>query len=274
MIRPCRMVLLCSLALPAVLGVVGCREAEVPESYAYDLGDEDAVLLPTGSVFYKGDLGNDRAEWVDFRAVEDLEPVADVAAGAAVDGSGVEAEIRELLAGYNEVVADSEATVDDLLDYYVDGQRDAIRPALESMPRFAAVCGELRRELQTRKPDEAQRADEALKALEASVRRELVATSITVVSDEQVSVAFPVGSLASKLDVIVMDDEWYFEIVDADELAAVNAGSERIMTTFRGWLDDLKGGGSSPDDILQKLDTAAQAAAAQAAAGDEEVAGD
>lgn len=238
-----------------------CRENEPPDAYPRDLGNEDTVLLPTASVFKPPGIAEGRADWVDFRKPQDSED-SDAGAEANVNAAEVEAEIQTMFADYNGLLSDSEATIDDFLDFYVDAQRDLVKSLLESTPALAQTLQQLREELQAKKADESDRIDSAIKILEATTQRELVAKSITVQNESKVTVTLAAGPFAPTCECIVVDDEWFIQLPDIKALQAAKPAMDQVLNTCRGWLDDLKAGRASPEDILQKVDTAARAAQA------------
>ena len=250
------------LASALVFSGAACRRDEPTDSYARDLGDENTPLLPTSSVFKQPGIVDGRADWVDFREPVDAKG-SDDGAGDNANTAEVEVEIRTMIADYNELLSDSEATIDDFLDFFVEAQRDRIRPLLETTPACAQTLQQLREELQAKMADESDRIDSAIKILEATVQRELVAASISVQSESRVTVTLAAGPFAPTCECIVVEDEWFIQIPDAAALQEANPALDQVLNNCRGWLDDLQAGRASPEDTLQKLDTVAQSAQAK-----------
>ena len=249
------------LACVVTLSATACRRADPPDAYSRNLGTEDAPLLPTSSVFKQPGIAGGRVEWIIFRE-PDSDQTADGAAGSGtkVNEAEVEAEIRAMFADYNELLSDAEATIDDFLDFFLEGQRDLVRPLLESTPTLALTLQELRSALQAKKVDEADRIDAAIKTLESTVERKLIATAVTVENDSKVTVTLATGPFAPSFECVIVDDEWFVQIPDADALQAAKPALHQVLSTYQGWLDDLKSDRSSADEIMQKIETAADAA--------------
>lgn len=262
--------LICSLLL-VTLGSTACREAEPPPLHNTDLGDGVLVLLPTAPVWHDSGITEGRAELHPFRELSlDQEPEADeepeANEGPAVAGSDetdtIRSEIREILDEYNDLVSD--ATVDELLDYYVEEQHDALRALFESAAGFAEQYAGIRVELEAKLPDDHPRIDAALVILEADVEAtfRLPVESITVMSESEATGKIAGGPVATTCRFRLLDEEWYIELPGLDDAAELGAALDAGLTQYREWLDGLRSGKISPDAVLQQVEARAQVARA------------
>ncbi len=247
-----------------VVGVAGCRDTDPPPTYFRNLGTDAAPLLPTGSVWKNPAIAQGKAEWRPFRELGDAAPnVIDTPTtgrDAQQDNSEIQGEIRALIQEYNEVVVDG--TVDDLLDYYVEQQIDAVGALLQTATTVAGALEELRRELEGKMAEEGERIAAASGVLQSSVRLKLQAESVTVTGDSEATAAITSGILAPTCRFVLVDDEWYMELPDAEVLSQRKPELDLAVSTYRGWLENLRGGQATPEDILQRLEAAASSAEA------------
>ncbi len=265
--------LICSFLL-VTLVPTACRDAEPPPRHNTDLGDGELVLLPTAPVWHDSSITEGRAELHPFRELSlDEEPEADeapaVAAVAGSDETGtIRSEIREIIDEYNDLV--SEATVDELLDYYVEEQHDALRALFESAAGFAEQYAGIRLELEARLPDDHPRIDAALAVLEADVQAtfRLPVESVTVMSESEAAGKIVGGSAATTCRFRLLDEEWYIELPGLDDAAELRAALDAGLTQYRQWLDGLRSGKVSPDAVLQQVEARAQVARAARADAD------
>ena len=195
--RAIRRLLIGLLAL-APLALAGCRETDPPDRYDRDLGTDGAVLLPTASVVTIAAIAQGKADWTALRDPSAPAPAVQDRRGdqpATTTNPAIEEEIRDLVDEYNEVAADPESSLEDLLEYYVDEQRPAMKAVLEAGRKIRETLQRLRTELETKKPDASQRLASTWAALEASVAPDLTVDSLVVVSDTEVTATMAPGSL-------------------------------------------------------------------------------
>lgn len=258
----------------------GCRETDPPQAYNRDLGTDGTALLPTSSVFYRTDLSDGKADWKPFREPGDRPPVpanpatassstkSPAKAGASTaDHDKVAAEIRAIIDEYNEVAADPEAGTDDLLEYYLEEQREMLRPFFDAALGFTTICHELRSELESRKPDAHERIVAAIEVLLGQTKFNLIVGEITVVSSAEASITVSGGALAPSYGMMVIDEEWYLMVPRASQLQLVTPALDQAMKTYRSWLTALRAGEASANVILQRLETAANTGKALKAQG-------
>lgn len=259
--RTIRRVLIGVLVL-APLGLTGCREPDPPDPYDRDLGTDGTVLLPTASVVTIAEIAQGQADWTDLRDPSAAPPAGQDQRGDQPDtttaNAAVEEEIRDLVDEYNEVVADAEASVDDLLDYYVDEQRPALKPVLEAGRTIRETLQALRSELETKKPDESRRIASTWAALETSVAPDLKVDSLVVISDTEVTATMARGSLIAAYRFVIVENEWYLQVPNAEILTQLLPVVVKQATAFAGLLEGLKAGTTSPDEALQDVEAASK----------------
>ena len=252
----------CVLVLVAI-GGMGCRDTEPLPTHYRDLGTDGSPLPPTGSVWHDPAIAAGQANWHSFRepAVgEDAESPAPTGDADAQGNEEIEAEIRDLVDDYNEVAADG--TTDELLEYYVEEQHDTLRPWLDAAASLAQKLTALREAFDQKMPEAGERIANAFTALGASTPRELAIETITVVSDTEATGTVPAEAGFLTYRFVVVDEEWYIEVLQIEVLAALRPAIEIALATYDGWLENLQSGQAPPDSILAQLEAAAEAAKA------------
>lgn len=247
-----------------VLLGIACRDTQPPLPYNRDLGSDGILLLPTASATLDPSIAKGQADWPSFREPEfDQEPASEEkTADAPASANGqIETEIRELISEYNDLVA--EATVDDLLEYYVEEQQDKLRPLLETAGALKKKLAELRGELETKLPNANERVASAFDGLAAQLDTRLAAGSLAVVSDTEVTAQPPAGSRGTPLRFLLVDDDWYIEIPTLDQLPGLTKPAlDQALTAFDGFLQGLRSNQMPPETVLQQIEIAASAAKA------------
>jgi len=261
--------------LPAVVVGMGCRDTKPPPAHNHDLGSDGEPLMPTASVWHDPDIAKGQADWHPFRELEAVpEPTTgETTTDTAPAGEGrIETEIRELIDEYSELVAETTVDdVDDLLDYYMEEQHDALRPWLGAAVSLPDKLGRIREALEEKLPAEKERIVAAFSKLKDPSGLELVVESVTVVSDQEATVRLPAGSPISTYRFVIVDEEWYIEIPEIQKLAALKPALDRAVATSDGWLQGLESGQAAPQQVLQQIEVwAAATKAAQEAMGSEE----
>lgn len=263
LLRRCRW-LWCVFVPAAVVGM-GCRDTEPPPAHNRDLGTNGTLLLPTASVWCDPAIAEGQAEWYPFREPQ-LQPApAGEAAGTGgerAEAGQIETEIRELIEEYNEVVADG--SVDDLLDYFVEEQHDALRPLLEAGTKLAAKLGELRGELEAKMPDAGDRIAAAFGALGGDLHFSFTVELINVVSNAEVTAKLPGDSGISTLRFKLVDEDWYIEFPGLEKIPSImpKPALDLALATYDGWIQGLQSGQVPPDTVMQQIEVAATAAKA------------
>lgn len=264
--------LACILTL-FTIGGIGCRDTDPPPAHFRDLGTDSVPLLPTASVRQNPAIAGGQADWHPFREPstvptaaatprtsegEDRQDSKQIEGDDRQDSKQIEAEIRELIEEYNEVVADG--TVDDLLDYYVEQQHETIRPFIESAAALAETLEQIRSELEAKMPEATDRIATVFGVLESRVRLKPVLDAITDVTDTAATGKMSGDSLDSTYRFLVVDEAWYIELQNPEDLSQLRSALDDVVSAYRGWLQDLQAGQAPPEDILQKLETRAKAA--------------
>jgi len=240
-----------------------CRDAEPPPLHNRDLGDGELVLLPTAPVLHDPGITEGRADLHPFRELLlDEEPDADEApaVAGADETDAVRSEIRELIDEYNDLV--SEATVEELLDYYIEEQHEKLRNLFEAAIDATERCAEIRQELEARLPDAKDRIDAAVAVLERSVALRLPVDSVTVVSDAEVTGTIPSGAIVQACRFRLVDEDWYLEIPGLGDSAELGPATDARLAQYRGWLEGLRSGQAAPEAVLQEIEATANAAQA------------
>ncbi len=240
-----------------MIGWAGCRETDPPPPHARDLGDERGALLPTAPVWKNPAIADGQADWQPFRDPADSPEPDKEAPGSGNDHQAgnleTEAEIREFIREYNEVVADG--SIDEMIEYYVQEQAAMLKPVLKAVGDVAGIGRQIRSELESKLPDAAGRIAAASDSLLSSLTLELRVESITGVSDDEATATMVAGSLMPAYRFVVVDDEWFIEIPGADALPRIKQTLDLAQTTCSGLLDGLRSGETSPEDALQVLET-------------------
>ncbi len=247
-----------AVLLVAITGV-GCGDTEPPPPYERDLGDEGTVLLPTDSVWQDPGIAKGTADWHPFRE-PGTEPgagraAAEAAEAAPAGSAQTESEIREMVADYNDFVA--EATADELLDYYVEAQHDVLRPHLEAAITLTAKLDQFCKALEEKQPDAKDRIAQAFEIIASTHTARLPLESITVVSESEAA-----GKLATRPNprtcgFSLVDDEWFVELRDLRPYAEIKPAIDATSALYDGWAQALNSGQASAQEALAALEQVA-----------------
>lgn len=236
----------------------GCREQEPTPTHYRDLG-EDVILLPTASVAHDRSMLDGRADFPDFRVPSTTDDTGDTAStngdpSPAANNAEVEDEIRSLLADYNELADDLEATADDFLEYYPEAQHDSIRPLFESAVRVSGRLPALRSSLEEGLPDQGDRINTAITMLESLLNLQVTVDSVTVTNATEVTAELRGSSVSPSGHFQLIDDEWYLEFPPVTDVEAVKPLLEAAVTKFEGWMSGLNDGSLGADAILSEIE--------------------
>lgn len=252
-----------------IFAAVGCRETEAPPTHFEDLGDAGAPLLPTTPVWKQAAIAGGQAEWHAFRdptveeqadeAVED-DAVTEDSAGETGDTGGgeTETEIRELIAEFNELMAD--ATADDILEYFVEEQAEALKPIIDAALATTEILTELQSGLDGKLPDAGDRIKNALDKIRADMSLALRIKTIDVKSDTEVDVSVDGGVISQGYRFIIVDDDWYIAVTDAHGLGERGTSLANGLKYYGDMLEDVKSGSDQAEKRLGELEAAVAAA--------------
>jgi len=194
MVRADRVKELLAVLSCVVLMTAACRDTEPPAPHARDLGTEGQTLLPTGSEWRDTAVAKGNAEWHPFRVPgAGDEPASGAGVEAETNTAEIEAEIRDVVEEYNGFVADG--TIEDLLEFYVPDQHEALQPWLEAASTMEEKFAALRSGLSEKMPDAGERIASAFTKLEGSSMHELTVDKLTVVSDTNVTATVGGGAM-------------------------------------------------------------------------------
>ncbi len=256
MMRSRRMAWLASLAGCAMLAAIGCKDADPPRTYYEDLGTDGRALLPTSSAWHDTAIAEGKADWHPFREPSDEPPAP---SGSAAAGAGVnaelDAEIRDLVDEYNELIGDE--TVDEILKYYVETQRDAVRPLLEAGEKIADSLASLREELEADLPDAGDRIDAAMKALESQKPGSLSIGEINSESDTVFVAKVLRDPVIPTCRFRLIDDQWFIDIPNVESLAALNPMMDATAAGFATMIQGLESGTIPALTVLEQVEAAA-----------------
>jgi len=263
MMRTGRLARLASGIGCGMLLVIGCDDADPPQIHYEDLGTGGRVLLPTSSTWLDPAIADGKADWHPFRKPSERPSGPAVGTGdSATAGGGVDAdqaaEIRALVDEYNGLIG--EATVDELLEYYVESQHDAVRPLLEAGTRIADVLASLRETLETDLPDAAERVDAAMKALESKVPGTLSIGELSAESDSVIVAKVLGDPLVPTCRFRLSDDEWFLEIPNLEALAGIKPLVDAAVAGFTAMNEGLAAETLSAQAVLEQLEAAAAGA--------------
>lgn len=253
------------------MAAVGCRETEPPPTHFEDLGTDGSPLLPTSPVWQKAAIAGGQAEWHPFRDPA-IEPTLEEEDGddeeddakTATDGDEVETEIRALIDEFNELV--DEATADEILEYFVVEQAEALKPIVEAASATTETLEFLQGELGARLPDAADRINNAMSKILADMSLALRVSSVNVKSDTEVDVSVDGGVIAQDYRLVIVDEEWYIEVAEADELGKLASALDAGLKYYRNMLEGVGSESVPAEDGLKALEAAASKLAMPASA--------
>lgn len=169
--------------------VMGCREQEPLPSHHYDIGDGQAILLPTTSAWVDPNVTDGRADWVELREPDFDEVKAqdakvtvnenDQTTGSAVEGADeIEAELRDLLSEYNDLVNDEK--YEDVIEFYIPDQGDTVTQMIKAIPAMTSKF----KELQAVLPESHDQLDGMLATFTLKEALKLDVETITILSEK------------------------------------------------------------------------------------------
>lgn len=261
------------LGLLLALPIGGCRKEPDRTSLEGDIGDGGVILLPTDSTWVKTDLAQGPAEWHPFRNPDEQPPEIDPAdAPADANGGNVESVLRKFVTTYNDVVKETK-TADDLeglLDYYVDEQREQIRPVFEIVMALVTTDAELQTEFGNHLADAPGRLVAASTALSSAAPYTLRVASFGVADDGTKTAKLTGGSLFATCSFVLLDQDWYLKAPEGDALATAQTTAEAALATRQGWLSTLQDDSPDVESVIQAIEAvvAANAPATEDAADD------
>lgn len=251
-----------------LLAATGCRETEPPPTHFKDLGTDGAPLLPTSPVWKTAAIAEGQADWHPFREPASEPEVDDDDGSTPGDGAPgvanteIEAEIREVIAEFNEVVRTG--ATEEILEYFVAEQVDALEPIVDATFATREVLQQLRIELDTMLPDAAERSENATNAILADMSLELQNETLDVKSDTEVNVSVNGGVISQTYRFVIVDEEWYIEVPGAEALPELGPALDRGLQHYREMLESVRSDAGSAEERLKELESAVAAAQAPA----------
>ena len=240
----------------ALMMVTGCRDTAPPPAFNRDLGDDTILLPPVRSTPQNPELREGTAEWFEFSKFEAEDEEIAEAEGGEEEVGEVEAEIRELIAEYNELVADRD--LEEFLQYHVEEQHETVKALFEAETAMMAKFAELRSLLEEKMPEGQDRVAALFDRLEAKSKEGLVVESLTVVSDVEVTGTLTRGGLAPTCRFLVVDDEWYIEIPGLPNAAQLGPILAMTTTALDTLVQGLESGQLPPEQVLGQVETIVQ----------------
>ncbi|MCH8147942.1 MAG: hypothetical protein IH987_08100 [Planctomycetes bacterium] len=238
----------------AVLAVVGCRDKDPTPSFYRNLGTQDVPLLPTASVIHDVSLLKGTADWVPFRDLAQAEagtPSED-ATSSGDSNAETEAEIRDLLKDYNELVADRD--IDELIVYHIESHQDTAKLWYEVQFSLMDKVGEIQTALTSALPDSQARIEQAFAPVVAAVTG-LSVDTLTVESDELVVGKLAEGGVAAMCRFVIVDDEWFIDLPDFPEtFAQLKSEVDGSMAMIDAVKAGLASGTMLADQVLAQLE--------------------
>lgn len=249
--------ILASLAILAA--TLGCRKAEPPMAYNRDLGDDGTTLLPVASPWKETALKDGRADWHPFREPGAEEPQAaeTTEEPPAGDAGETEAEVRDLIAEYNELI--DGAAVDDLMEFFASDQRDALKPAIESALAANEKLSKVTAALEAQLPDAGDRIANAAKTVRMRAGVGLSIESITVVSEDEATAKLA-GGFAPGCTLRLLDDVWYIALAGAPDFADLKQSTSAFAQTCDTWLTSLESDEAAAETVLSQMEQPAPVA--------------
>jgi hypothetical protein len=240
------------LSLTVLVFMSGCRKAEAPRAYNRDLGTDETILLPVTSPWKEAQLKDGRADWQPFRKPGAEEAVVEETAddSAAGDAEETEADIRAMIAEYNELIG--EATADELIEFYVSDQREALKPVIESALASNEKLGQVTAALEEQMPDAGDRVADAAQSVRTQAGIALAIESITVVGENEVAAKLAGGPVAG-CTFRLLDDVWYIALEGAPEFAEIKQSTGALARTCESWLASLESGEATAETVLSQM---------------------
>jgi hypothetical protein len=224
-------------------------------------------LLPAGSPKYAiADAKVGTADWHPFRdpaeraaapaeESDDQDVAGDEPAGES--GDELEAEIRDLIADYNDVAVEKD--VDEMLTYHREDQQDGIRPIIEAGFTLRDKLPNLLAALKDKLPDSGDRIAAAVALLGDPTGNVLAVESLSVVNDSELTAKLSGGVLGSTCRFVLIDDEWFIAIPDTVDLSALKPTLDTALAGFDEWVETLSGDEGSAEDVLVQIETLGEA---------------
>ena len=253
----------CLWCVLALVAAAGCRDVTPPAAYSENLGDEDTVLIPVHGTSVAYNAGEGSATWQPFRELDAEAEVEDEDEDAAEEGEagGLEAEIRELIAEYNEIAADGE--IDELVVYYVDEQQETLEALLQTLTAMDEKLEAAKTALEEKLPDASERITTIFTELERMTDFTLDVGALTVVSEGEVTGEIKDGGSLPTCRFVLIDEEWFIEVPGLPSFATLEQGLTAISTTFDTVAQGVRSEQVPAEAALAQLEIIAQAAAAQ-----------
>ena len=255
------------LSIILIVTVTGCRDTEPPPTHFEDMGTAGKPLVPTSSVWKESAIAGGQADWRPFRDPAD-EPVETVDAEEPSDRrsdsgiSPVEAEIRELVDEFNQVVRDG--AVEEILEYFIEEQTASLKPIVEAAFTATDLIGKIRVELTTKLPDESERIEDSAETLLGAMTFELHIQSVTVESDTAARATVNRSAAGDAYRFDIVDEDWFIQVLGEKTLAQLAPTLTLAVNTYTETLAALQSGRVAAAEVLHQLEAAA--AVIQAAA--------
>ena len=244
-----------------VLAVVGCRDRDPPPTFYRNLGTQDDPLLPAASVIHDVSLAKGSADWVPFRKLGEAK-AATPSEDRGPSGSSnaeTEAEIRELLKEYNELVA--ERDIDELMVYHIDSHQETVKSWYEF--RFALMdkLAEGQTALTSALPELQARIEQAFAPIKA-IFAGLSVDTLTVESEELVVGKLAGGGMAPMCRFVIVEDEWFIDLPNFPETFAQRKPDiVRTMSIIDTMKQGIESGSMPAEQVLTQLEALSAALA-------------
>ena len=241
----------------ALLGACDSPEPEI--AYNCDLGEGDTILLPPAGPIMDARLVSGRAEMPEFR-----EP------GQEPDA---ESQIRAMIDEYNELV--EEEAYEDLPDYFVEQQREAIVQVIELQQKVRAKLAEVAKQFEEMN----QAAPPSLESIvERFARLTVNVETIAIQSESEASgtLSWETGVGTNTLPILfkLVDGDWMIENPALDQTDLIAQGIDAFLVQMDEAIEMIKSGALTSQVLEEELVAAAarrkgEADAAEAPTGEE-----
>jgi len=257
------MIIIGFLGIPSLSG---CRDPEPGPVLPLITDSEGDLLPPTGAMWYGTPYRkNDTADWVPFRKLSEMTEAGEdepdeKEESVEGEGGGIEAEVREFLKEYEEVAAEIDLAspdFDELLDYHVDSQREALRSILTFGAKMAQKFDRLRAAIEVKLPDQKERIETVFNGLGGNYKASLAVGDLKVISDEEVKISAPGNTSIPICSVRLVDDEWMIEMAQLPDAAMLATGAGQVDAMFDGWISGVESGKLPAETLLQQIETQA-----------------
>lgn len=236
----------------------GCRDAEPPPSYPYDLsGGTGAPLLAVSSPWHNLAIMDGSADWRDFRPPgvipksEVRETVGSEGAKPSSPGRAgeVEEEIREVVAALSDLTNKKE--YGEVVGYFVERQQETVEKLLNAVRATTEKLDALMAAMEEKSPGSGEPLKALSGALSGADQIVIQLASLKVTGKEEA-----VGTLAGgggEVRFVRLEEDWYVELPALDAVAPMLSGLDAGLQQLDRMIEAVRAGQLPPAQIVERL---------------------